>query len=517
MRFLTCILLLAALSCSKNTYYREPYRPQFHFSPAKNWMNDPNGLVYYEGEYHLFYQYHPYSNVWGPMHWGHAVSKDLVHWQHLPIALEPDKLGTIFSGSAAIDWKNTSGFGKNGVPPMVAMFTYHDAEGEKKGRDDFQTQGIAYSLDKGRTWTKYAGNPVLPNAGVRDFRDPKIRWDAERAQWLVVLAAQQQLKLYTSPDLKNWTWIQDFGAEWGNHRGVWECPDFFPMKIDGSEETKWVLLENFNPGMPNGGSGCQYFIGDFDGKKFVLDEDFRYGVANGRAIYLDHGRDNYAGVTWSDVPAQDGRRLLIGWMSNWDYATKVPTDAWRSANTLPRQLTLRNTAFGLRLFTHPIKELEKLREGGQVLRPEKLRPGPVVNNFAPSQMELILEFELPARGEADFGLELLNAQGERYRLGYSSRINSFYSDRRQAGQTLFTDNFAKDRHYAPRPDNARKMTWHVFFDHASMEIFADDGRTVMTEIFFPSTPFSAIHWFVNEGEVQLKSGQVYGIKSIWRK
>ena len=235
---------------------KEPHRPTFHFTPPEKWMNDPNGMVYYAGEYHLFYQYYPDSTVWGPMHWGHAISKDLVTWEHLPIALYPDELGYMFSGSAVIDWKNTSGFGKDGQPPMIAIFTHHEPKGAASGTSKtFQYQSIAYSNDKGRTWTKYAGNPVVPNPGIKDFRDPKVIWDDATDQWVMVFAAWDHVKFYGSPNLKDWTHLSDFGKEWGTHAGVWECPDLFPLIVKGKGEKKWVLLQSLNPGGPNGGSG----------------------------------------------------------------------------------------------------------------------------------------------------------------------------------------------------------------------------------------------------------------------
>ena len=345
LKVLIFIALIAAFGC-KTTHIStakpsEPHRPAFHFTPKTGWMNDPNGMVYYEGEYHLFYQYYPDSTVWGPMHWGHAISRDLVSWEHLPIALYPDSLGLIFSGSAVVDWKNTSGFGINGKPPLVAMFTHHLMRGEKAGRHDFQYQSLAYSNDKGRTWTKYAGNPVIPNTNaIHDYRDTKVFWYAPDQKWVVVLAAGDHIMLYNSPNLKDWTYLSSFGKDLGAHGGVWECPDLFPLKVQGTTQEKWVLIQNMNPGGPNGGSAAQYFIGDFNGKSFILDAQ----LTGDLPLWLDHGRDNYAGVTWSDVPAADGRRLFIGWMSNWDYAQVVPTKSWRSAMTLPRQLVLAKTA-----------------------------------------------------------------------------------------------------------------------------------------------------------------------------
>ena len=304
------LLLLACATQKQGNVIKEQHRPNFHFTPPSKWMNDPNGMVYYEGEYHLFYQYYPDGIVWGPMHWGHAVSKDMLSWEHLPIAIYPDSLGLIFSGSAVVDWKNTSGFGQNGKPALVAIFTQHDMAGEKAGRNDFQYQSIAYSNDKGRTWTKYKGNPVIPNTNkIKDFRDPKMFWDEAHNQWTMVFAAQNHIKIWASKDLKNWTHQSDFGKEYGTHAGVWECPDLFPIQVENTNEQKWLLLQSLNPGSPNGGSGTQYFVGDFDGKTFTLATDFAKNVSNSQAVWLDWGRDNYAGVTWSDIPKEDGRRL----------------------------------------------------------------------------------------------------------------------------------------------------------------------------------------------------------------
>jgi sucrose-6-phosphate hydrolase SacC (GH32 family) len=265
--------------------YQEQYRPQIHFSPLKHWMNDPNGMVYYQGEYHLFYQYHPESTVWGPMHWGHAVSTDLVNWEELPIALFPDEFGTIFSGSAVIDWNNTSGLGSLENPPMVAIFTYHDAKAEKTGAIDFQTQGVAYSLDKGRTWNKYANNPVMKNPGIRDFRDPKVSWNSKVNKWIMVLAEGQQIGFYSSDNLLSWKFESYFGEGWGDHSGVWECPDLISLQVDDSGNRKDVLIVSIGSGGPNGGSATQYFVGDFDGNKFVLDPTFQQALKQSPAFF----------------------------------------------------------------------------------------------------------------------------------------------------------------------------------------------------------------------------------------
>lgn len=493
-----------------SSHYREPHRPQFHFSPKEKWMNDPNGMVYYEGEYHLFYQYYPDSTVWGPMHWGHAISRDLVHWEHLPIALYPDSLGYIFSGSAVVDWNNTSGLGINGQPPLVAIFTYHDPDGEKAKRSDYQCQGIAYSNDKGRTWTKYDGNPVLPNRGpVADFRDPKVIWDEGSGQWIMALAVYDHVEFWGLKDLKSWAHLSDFGKEWGMHTGVWECPDLFPMAVEGSDVQKWVLLLSINPGGPNGGSATQYFVGHFDGKTFTLDESFANEVKDERAIWLDAGRDNYAGVTWSDIPGEDGRRLFLGWMSNWEYAQVVPTGAWRSAMTIPRVLNLKKTEAGYRLFAQPVEELKALRQA-----PIEITGTGIKTSISP-QTELVLDFELSDSGDANFGVELSNGKGERYRFGYDQAANLFYSDRTQSGDFSFSEKFAGMPVTAQRLSKERILRLHLFIDAASAEIFADDGADVLTELFFPSEDFNQVKIYVEKGTVELKNGTGYPLAGIW--
>jgi fructan beta-fructosidase len=514
---------LTSLATEKVTpnYYTEPHRPQFHFSPEKWWMNDPNGMVFFEGEYHLFYQHYPHASVWGPMHWGHAVSKDLVHWEHLPIALYPDSLGYIFSGSAVVDWNNTSGFGENGQPPLVAIFTQHLVAKEKAGSNEFQYQSIAYSTDKGRSWKMYEMNPVIPNTEkIRDFRDPKVIWDERSKQWIMVFAAQDQTMIWGSPDLKKWTHLSNFGRKYGAHGGVWECPDLFPIAVDGTNEVKWVLLQSLNPGSANGGSGTQYFVGDFDGKNFTLDPSFAPDVTAGKAVWLDWGRDNYAGVTWSDVPKKDGRRLFIGWMSNWDYAAVVPTEVWRSATTLPRSLRLKKTAAGYRIFSQPVKELEALRDKSYTIKNKVVEGEMDLTNqlgFSPSKMELLMEFELPKGAPADFGVKLLNSKGEEYLIGFDASKKEFYSDRTKACDRSFSDKFAVSRHKALRASNEKTIRLHLFFDVASCELFADDGAVTMTDVYFPGEDFNKLVLFSLNGKVKMKKAQFYGMKSAFSK
>ena len=494
------------------SYYTEQHRPQFHFSPEKMWMNDPNGMVFYNDEYHLFYQYYPDSTVWGPMHWGHAVSKDLVHWEHLPIALYPDSLGYIFSGSAVVDWNNTSGLGTEENPPLVAIFTYHDAEGEKEGRNDYQTQGIAYSLDNGRTWEKYADNPVLENPGIKDFRDPKVSCHAATEKWVMILAVLDHVELYGSKDLKSWEKLSEFGKEVGAHGGVWECPDLFPLPVEGQDAQKWVMLLSINPGGLYGGSATQYFIGDFDGKEFKNENPAD------KILWLDYGKDNYAGVTWSDVPEEDGRRIFMGWMSNWQYADRVPTSPWRSAMTIPRTLTLMPTPAGTRLKSTPVQELTAIRGDSLVLESQSVEGEVEITpevSFAISTSELILEFA-DIQSSTDFGIELSNPDNQKLTIGYETDQNRFYIDRTEAGDSSFSSEFS-DKYYAPRISTDDALKLHLFIDVSSVELFADDGEVVMTELFFPDAVFDQLKLYAKGGTVTLQSGKVIDLNAVWEE
>lgn len=485
--------------------YDEIYRPQVHFSPPENWMNDPNGMVYHDGEYHLFYQYHPESTKWGPMHWGHAISRDLVHWHHLPVALEPDSLGYIFSGSAVVDRANTSGLGSDSIPPLVAIYTQHDPEGEQAGRNDFQTQSIAYSTDAGLTWTPYAKNPVLLNPGVSDFRDPKVFWHGDSEKWIMTLAAGDHVRFYSSPDLKRWEHLSDFGPA-GSTVGVWECPDLFPVSKPDDNSQKWVLLVSVGEGSSNGGSGTQYFIGNFDGTAFLPDAD--------ETLWIDYGRDNYAGVTWSNAPG--GFPLFIGWMSNWNYAEQVPTAPWRGAMTLPRRLSLRQTDAGLRVRALPVPELAALRGASHTIRSMKLG-GPLDMTrqigFAPVPMEIELEFQnVPG---TDVGVVMANDTGDVYRLGFDATENRYFSDRTEAGLTDFSPDFGNSVHYAPRFSQSGIVTMRVYLDRSSAELFADDGCTVMTDTYFPREEFNKLTLFVEGGKVEIHKIAIYALKPIW--
>jgi fructan beta-fructosidase len=517
------ILTLAACSLDApitgSANFDEPHRPQFHFTPPSMWMNDPNGLVYYEGEYHLFYQHYPDATVWGPMHWGHAVSSNLVHWEHLPIALYPDASGYIFSGSAVVDWENTSGFGDGEAPPLVAIFTYHDADRRAEGTDDHESQGIAWSNDRGRTWTKYEGNPVVANPGSeRDFRDPNVFWHAPSDKWVMVLSVFDHVEFWGSPDLKAWERLGEFGVGVGAHGGTWECPDLFPLRVEGSAETKWVLIQNLNPGGVQGGSGTQYFVGDFDGEAFTLDERFAATLQRDEAVWLDWGRDNYAGITWSDMPASDGRRIFIGWMSNWDYGQLVPTETWRSAMTIPRSLRLVETVAGYRLLAEPVEEFQSLRQEWVEVTDQRIANETALSDiftFESTLLDAELEFDLAGSDAAEFGIILSNDLGESYRISFDVARGVFVSDRREAGDHSFSDQFALDTHEAPRASDANNLRMRVLIDVASIELFADDGATVMTDIFFPSSTFTKVSLYASGGSAALISGRFHRLAGIW--
>jgi len=493
-----------------SSYYNENYRPQYHFSPETGWMNDPNGLVYFKGEYHLFYQHYPDSTVWGPMHWGHAVSKDLLHWKHLPIALYPDSLGYIFSGSAVIDKNNTSGFGSIENPPMVAIFTYHDPVLEKKKSNVFQNQAIAYSLDSGRTWTKYSGNPVLKNPGIRDFRDPKMFWDESTNKWELIMAVFDRVHIYSSPDLKTWTFESEFGKGLFAHGGVWECPDLFPLKVEGTEEIKWVMLVSINPGGPNGGSATQYITGDFDGHKFTPDVKL--------TKWVDWGRDNYAGVTYSNIPDEDGRRIFIGWMSNWQYATVVPTGVWRSSCTIPRELSLKKEGSSYILTSKPVIEMSNLRSKSDtasvrqiVFNGEREISSGKVNLM---QSELFFGFNMSDHKADTIGISFENSNNERFIIGYSVVRKEFYIDRRNSGKSDFSKEFPGISSAPYASGNTLKL--HLFIDASSVELFVDDGSLVMTSLVFPEEKFNSLKVFSRGGDGLLNKGLFYSMESVWK-
>jgi levanase/fructan beta-fructosidase len=479
----------------------ELYRPNFHFTPKKGWMNDPNGMFYKNGYYHLFYQHNPDANVWGPMHWGHAISADLITWTEKPIALYPDEKGYIFSGSAVVDEKNTSGFGTLENPPIVAMFTYHDMKKEKAGVTNFQSQGIAYSLNEGLTWTKYEANPIIKNPNIKDFRDPKMTWDAIHQQWLMVLAAGDKTMFYGSKNLREWELLSDFGKDIGAHGGVWECPDFFPIQVEGTEDYKWVMLLSINPGGPNGGSATQYFVGDFDGKTFVLDKNFSQDIKKQKALYIDYGRDNYAGVTWSNISEVDGRKLFIGWMSNWDYAQKVPTEKWRSSMTIARELKLLKESNQYRLSSEPVRELKNYISKTIKKQSLKIDKETVLTDQSLVDLSKVeIRFTLKDLKKDVYTFSLSNKSGNAIRFGINKNDNYFFIDRSKSSNIAFSDVFANKISKAPFTGDFDTLEVRVIVDKTSIEVFYNNGKTVMTEIFFPEKPMK--YFSVSKAEAE---------------
>lgn len=465
------------------------YRPNYHFTPKKGWMNDPNGMFYLDGTYHLFYQHYPDNSKWGPMHWGHAMSSDMVVWKHLPVAIYPDESGYIFSGSAVVDYNNTSGFGDGKTPPIIAIYTAHDMMKEKNNQTDVESQSIAYSLDKGETWTKYSGNPVLPNAGIRDFRDPKVFWDEQNSRWVMVLAAQDRIHLYSSKNLKSWAFLSEFGSKTGSHRGVWECPDLFQLPVEGSGEKKWVLFVSINPGGPNGGSATQYFVGDFDGKTFTPDKDFASTHDSRKAVWIDYGKDNYASVSFNN---SKGRRIIMGWMSNWEYAENVPTTAWRSANTIPRELTLLKSSGSYELKSKPIAELDKYLSKSVTKTFENISSKDLIDNKEVNLSSSKLKIKLDHLKKGIYQFSLKNDAGEILNFGINNLDKTVYIDRSGSGLTDFSKDFAKNSSVAPLTSALENAELTIFFDKTSAEIFINGGTKVMTEIFFPKSPYTKL-------------------------
>ena len=487
----------------KEERYKEDYRPQFHFSPQEKWMNDPNGLVYNDGLYHLFYQYYPEDIVWGPMHWGHAVSKDLVFWEHKPIALFPDENGYIFSGSAVVDKENTSGFGSEVNPPLVAIFTYHDPKGEEAGNTNYQTQGIAFSLDNGESWEKYSGNPVISNNGIKDFRDPKVFWHQGTQKWILVVVAGDRAKFYSSENLIAWDLMSEFGHNRGAHGGVWECPDLFPLKVDGVGPEKWVLIISINPGAPNGGSGTQYFIGEFDGTTFTTDQEATH--------WLDWGTDNYAGVTYNNDPGNE--RIFIGWMSNWNYARDTPTERWRSAMTIARKLSLRSIKDKITLVNYPVESFETILESG-IKKDLKLQPGLKDSIYFDHFNQTEIRFTTAAR---DFVLSFKNDRDEELVLTMDSTHKTFLLDRVASGKTDFQEDFASKIQQMPIPNLPdQDNEFRILMDWSSAEVFINGGQYVMTAQLFPNQPYTLLEISnPTKSEIAIGNLEVNKAASIW--
>ncbi|MEP9402108.1 glycoside hydrolase family 32 protein [Sphingomonas sp. VNH70] len=459
------LLAMAGLALGGSVSAQRPDpRPTYHFAPQRNWMNDPNGLVYYDGEYHLFFQYNPHGDRWGHMNWGHAVSRDLVHWQELPIAIPETADVMAFSGSAVVDWNNTTGFGKGGKPPLVAIYTGHNPKAK------LQSQYLAYSNDRGRTWRVHG--EVL-SVGSPEFRDPKVFWHAPTKRWVMVavMALENRAVLFTSPDLKQWRFASSFGPA-GARGKNWECPDLFELPVEGGApgEKRWVLGINLGDNAVGGGSGGQYFVGDFDGTRFT---------ATGDAQWMDYGADFYAAVSWNDLPKDDPRRIWIGWANDWRYAEAIPTWPSRGLMTVPREVTLKKLPGGYRLAQMPVREVATLRGRRQDFA-ATLGETPTDLPVAGGSADLVVDLDTGTAQQVT--IALTDEQGYQTLIGVNPGVDEVFVDRTRSGPH-FHDGFA-NRHIAPVDLKGRKVRLRILADQSILEVYANDGTRTITDRFF---------------------------------
>lgn len=482
------------LSDTFDSSNRETYRPVYHHTPVYGWMNDPNGMFYKDGVYHLYFQYNPYGSMWANMTWGHSTSTDLTHWTYEGTAIVPDAWGAIFSGSCVVDKDNTAGFGKGAV---VAFYT--SAKSTPWG--DVQSQSMAYSLDNGKTFIKYEHNPILTST-ERDFRDPKVFWYAPGKHWVMMLAVGQEMQIYSSGNLKEWKKESSFGAMQGAHGGVWECPDLVEVAVEGSKEKKWVLICNLNPGGPFGGSAAQYFVGSFDGKKFVNESPTQ-------TKWLDWGKDNYATVTWSNAPA--GRCIALGWMSNWQYANNVPTTQYRSANTLARDLTLYRAGGELYLKSKPSPEIKKARAEEKKISTFEVKGNyEVASLLADNKGAYEIEMTIENKGTSKIDFSLINEKDEKVAMYYDVVRKQFVMDRSASGIVGFSRDFPAVTVAPVR--NTDQIHLRLFIDRSSVEAFGEDGEYVMTNLVFPAEPYNRMVFSSDKGSYIVKSMNVYRLQ-----
>lgn len=448
---------ISTFTCWKNiknaesfdTTNREQYRPLYHHTPAYGWMNDPNGMFFKDGVWHLYFQHNPYGSQWENMTWGHSTSTDLIHWTFQGDPVQPDAWGSIFSGSSVVDKNNTAGFGENAI---VALYTSAGVN---------QTQSMAYSTDNGKTFTKYDGNPII-TSNVPDFRDPHMFWNEDIKKWNMILAAGQQMNIYSSDNLKDWKFESSFGAEYGSHGGVWECPDLMKMKVRGTDKEKWMLVCNINPGGPSGGSATQYFVGDFDGHKFTCESKPEV------TKWMDYGKDHYATVTFDNAP--NGRHVALAWMSNWQYANQVPTLQYRSANSIPRDLGLFEYKGNTYCSVTPSEEITAARSN----KPSK-------------SLSEACEMVVNLKGDAT--ITLSNSKGEKVVMTYKAKDETFSMDRTLSGKTDFSSDFAA---ITTAPVYGKMNKLRIFIDKSSIEVFDNDGKMAMTNLVFPTKPYDKV-------------------------
>ena len=502
----------------KNTDY---YRPIYHHTPQYGWMNDANGLVYKDGEYHLYFQYNPYGSKWGNMHWGHSVSRDLVHWDHLKPAIARDTLGHIFSGSTVVDKYNSAGFGKD------AIIAFYTSASDKNG----QIQCMAYSKDNGRTFTKYQGNPILtPFDGLRDFRDPKVfRYEPAKA-WYMIVSADKEMRFYKSADLKQWEYVSAFGRGYGAQPNQFECPDFFPMTINGKQ--KWVMIVNINPGCLFGGSCTEYFVGDFDGKNFTCDNKPEV------VKLLDFGKDHYAAVTFSNL---GDRIVAVPWMNNWQYANLTPTQQFRSCNALPRELRMYEKDGEYYLSANAVEEMKVLRKQAIEIGDFKLNGKGEMKTLG-GEGAFEVEADITAATAKTVGIELANDKGERTLIYLDLDKQRVVMDRTESGETGFGKRSAphdieNNYEFTVRKSDPMTMrqknsvnyvndfalgTWaplslcegnkrhfDIFVDKSSVELFVDGGRIAMTNLVFPTKPYDRVRFYTLDGNAKVEGAKAY--------
>jgi fructan beta-fructosidase len=526
---LITLFTITLFSCTENNLgphtdeivatYQEQYRPKYHFTPKANWMNDPNGLVYNNGQWHLFYQHNPWGNRWGHMSWGHAVTRDLVHWGHLPIALyeEENENGSdttmIFSGSAVVDRSNQYKICPEGTKEcMVAFYTSHVHDG---GEGIVQHQSMAYSSDNGTTWTKYAGNPII-DLKEKDFRDPKVFWHQQSQQWimLVVLPNEHKVLFYGSKNLTIWDKLSEFGGV-GDISKVWECPDLFELKVmNDVGVSRWILVVSGGNDSKFTGA-MQYFIGHFDGQKFTLAE------GETGSHYLDHGRDFYAGVTWNDDPYN--RRMMIGWMNNWDYANDIPTTPWKSAMSIPRRLTMFKMDDEYKLYQTPVREIENKRGKYGGYSDLKLPCDPKMFDniaFTSGEIQAILAPFGPLVAE-EFGIKVFQSKNEAGEvieetvIGYDPAKEFLFIDRSRSGNVDFNEKFSS-RDAVPLKMRDGKIILHVFIDECTIEVFANNGEVVLSSQVFPTMNQGRIELYTKgAGRAVAESYNAWQYKSIW--
>ena len=497
-----CLATLAFLKLSARAQqagYDQPYRPQVHFSPREHWTNDPNGLVYFHGEYHLFYQYNPFGDVWGHMSWGHAVSKDLLHWRELPVAI-PEKDGVmIFTGSIVVDHANSSGMCAPKTECLVAVYTGYSNANDKA----LQNQNVAYSRDDGRTWTRYEGNPVL-DLHMADFRDPSVFWDDKEHHWVMAVSLPKEhlVRFYSSPNLKQWTQMSDFGPA-GDVAGDWECPDLLHIPGAKGGAGMWALKIGLNPGGLQGGSGEQYFLGSFDGKAFTQ------STARGAQGWTNYGKDDYCAISFNGLPKGD-KPVLIGWMSNWEYAAKLPTSPWRGQMSIPRRLSLLQDGAGLALEQEPVvASLHGKATAVAAIAGSDPHEHPLSASGAPYELDLAFT----PGGEKRFGVRLYSDDEHWTDIGFNLAKHEFYIDRTKSGLAVAAE--FPVRTAAPIAEG-RALDLKLIVDRSSAEAFAQSGTIAMTDLIFPPSDKARIELFSLSGKTVEAKGNLWKLDSVWK-